>query len=35
MVNRQLIQELIEIDWPNFYEESYNVIDSDIIQAIL
>ena len=34
LINKSLTSEILELDWGNFYEESYEVIDGDIIESI-
>ena len=34
ILNKSLAKEIFEIDWNNFYEESYNVIDENLIRSI-
>jgi len=35
LINALLAKEILEVDWENFYEESYNVIDESIIKSII
>lgn len=34
LINLPLAKQILEVDWDNFYEESYQVIDENFIQTI-
>ena len=34
LINKRLAREILELDWENFYNESYGVIDEHIIKSI-
>jgi putative transposase len=35
LINAFLAKEILEVDWENFYEESYNITDEDVIKSII
>jgi len=35
LINTVLAKETLEVDWENFYDESYSIIDEDVIKSII